>query len=76
MNWREFWNFRISGIFIINIKIAFSDMILDLCTLYTSQDYPNPFHAAGLFLYPLKTSESQRIFISGGIERGQWHEMG
>ena len=28
----------------------------------------DPFHATGLFLYPLKTS--------GGIERDQWHEIG
>ena len=27
----------------------------------------DPFHATGLFLYPLKTS--------GGIERDQWHEI-
>ena len=28
----------------------------------------NPFHATGLFRYPL--------MFSGGIERDQWHEMG
>ena len=34
----------------------------------------NPFHATGPFRYPLKTSE--HLMFSGGIERGQWHEMG
>ena len=37
----------------------------------------NPFHATGLFRYPLKTSENlwfSDIFRS--VERDQWHEMG
>ena len=33
----------------------------------------NPFHATGLFLYPLKISEN--LWLSGGIKRDQWHEM-
>ena len=37
-----------------------------------SQDL-NPFHASGLFLYPLKTRGF--LMFSGGIERDQWHEM-
>ena len=36
----------------------------------------NPFHATGLFLYPLKTSENVKfLMFSGGIERDQWHKM-
>ena len=36
----------------------------------------NSFHASGLFLYSLKTSENQKFSdVSGGIERDQWHEM-
>ena len=36
----------------------------------------NPFHATGIFLYPLKTLEKQRFLkFSGGIERDQWHGM-
>ena len=32
----------------------------------------NPFHATGLFLYPLKASENQRFSdISGGVEKDQ-----
>ena len=34
----------------------------------------NPFHATGLFLYPLGTRGFLRF--SGGIERDQWHERG
>ena len=35
------------------------------------------FHATGLFLHPLKTSESQRLGVCfRGIERDQWHEIG
>ena len=34
----------------------------------------NPFHATGIFLYPLKTSGNQRF--SGVMKRDQWHEMG
>ena len=41
-------------------------------------DLVNPFHTAGLFLYPLKTSENQRfsdIFMGGeGMKRYQWYE--
>ena len=37
----------------------------------------NLFHATGLFLYPLKTSENQSFSdFLGGIERGMWYEMG
>ena len=37
----------------------------------------NPFNATGLFLYPLKTSENQRVSEAFcGIERHQWHEKG
>ena len=36
-----------------------------------------PFHATGLFLYPLNTSENQRFSdVFWGIERHQWHEIG
>ena len=36
----------------------------------------NTFHATGLFLYPLKTSESKGfLMLSGGIEKIQWNEM-
>ena len=35
----------------------------------------NPFNATDLFLYPLKTPENFLIF-PGGIEKGQWYEMG
>ena len=35
----------------------------------------NSFHATGLFLYPLKTSENLFMF-AGGIERDQCHEIG
>ena len=36
----------------------------------------NPFHATGIFLYPLKKSEN--LWFSDalrGIEKDQWHEM-
>ena len=33
----------------------------------------NPFHASGLFWYPLTRGF---LMFSGGIERDQWHEMG
>ena len=37
----------------------------------------NPFHATGLFLYPLETSETfYFLMFSGGIERDQWHKNG
>ena len=36
----------------------------------------NPFHATGLFLYRLKTSENFQFSVPGGTERDQWHEMG
>ena len=42
-----------------------------LCHNWFSSNFENiinPFHAIGLFRYPLKTSM--------GIERDQWHEMG
>ena len=36
----------------------------------------NLLYGIGLFLYPLKTSESQRFSdVSGGIEIYQWHEI-
>ena len=39
-----------------------------------------PFHATGLFRYPLKTSENQRFARFSDIFRGYrkrpWHEMG
>ena len=41
------------------------------------QSYIKPFHATGLFLYPLETSK--KLWFSDvfrGIERHQWHEMG
>ena len=34
----------------------------------------HPFHANGLFQYPLKTFGF--LMFSRGTERGQWHEMG
>ena len=34
----------------------------------------NPFHATGLFLYPLKTRGFLKF--SGGTERDRWHELG
>ena len=34
----------------------------------------NPFHAYGLLLHPLKTSE--KLWFSGGVESAQSHEMG
>ena len=37
----------------------------------------NPFHAAGLFLYPLKTSGNFGfLMFSRGIEKDQLYEMG
>ena len=38
----------------------------------------NPFHATGLFRYPLKTSENLWFsdVFTGGIERDQWYEVG
>ena len=52
----------------------------DLCfeTLIVSLESINPFHATGLFLYPLKTSEKQKFLLmfSGGIERVQLHDRG
>ena len=37
----------------------------------------NLFHASGLFLYPLKTSEDQRYSkVFRVIEKDQWHEIG
>ena len=36
----------------------------------------NPFHASGLFLYPLKTSETSAfLMFSGGTERDQCHDI-
>ena len=36
-----------------------------------------PFHATGLFLYPLKHQKTSCfLMFSGGIERNQWHELG
>ena len=36
----------------------------------------NPFHATGLFQYPLKISEIQRCFgVFMVIERDEWCEM-
>ena len=32
------------------------------------------FHATGLFLHLLKTS--QNLEFSGGLEKDQWHKMG
>ena len=34
----------------------------------------NSFHITDVFIYPLLTSEN--LMFSGGIERGQWREMG
>ena len=38
----------------------------------------NPFHATGLFRYPLKTLENLWFsdVFTGGIERDQWYEVG
>ena len=37
----------------------------------------NPFHAIGLILYPLKTSENLSFLVfSGGIEKVLWYGMG
>ena len=53
---------------------------LDLCceTLIVSLEPINPFHTAGLFLYPLKTSEKQKLLLmfSGGIKRVQLYDGG
>ena len=36
----------------------------------------NTFYASGLFLHPLKTSETFGfLMFSGGVERNQWHEI-
>ena len=35
----------------------------------------NPFHATGLFLYPLKT-ENQKFYVFRGYRKRQWHEIG
>ena len=37
----------------------------------------NPFHAIGLFLYTLKTSQNQKfINVLWGYKRDQWRGMG
>ena len=37
----------------------------------------DPFHAIGLFLYPLiRQKKSSLLMFSVDIERDQWHEMG
>ena len=46
-------------------------------TKLLSNEGPNPFHAIGLFQYPLKISEIYGfLMFSGGMDRFQWHEMG
>ena len=47
------------------------------CISFKPTSHLNPFHATGLFRYPLKTSEYKGfLMFSEGIERDQWHEMG
>ena len=50
---------------------------LVLSEVVVHMSFINLFHATGLFLYPLKTSENKRFSdVSGVIERDQWHEKG
>ena len=45
--------------------------------IWVSHKNINPFYAIGLFLYPLKTSEKQKLsIVSRGIERDQCHKKG
>ena len=48
------------------------------CTYYVSLFYLfNLVHAAGMFLYLLKTSETKgSLTFSGSIERDNWHQTG
>ena len=51
-----------------------------LIILNTSLHWPgqviNPFHATGLFLYPLKYHKtSSFMMFSGGKKRDQWHNL-
>ena len=52
--------------------------LLNTLNKYLSTEFTfNPFHATGLFLYPLKPSGTiSFLMLPEGIERDQWHEMG
>ena len=48
-----------------------------ICIYFFSKTAFKPFHATGLFLYPLKHQKTSCfLMFSGGIERNQWHELG
>ena len=54
-------------------KVRTFGLVLSEVVIHMS--FINLFHATGLFLYPLKTSENKRFSdVSGVIERDQWHE--
>ena len=42
--------------------------------IFSNYNTLDPFHVTGLFLHPLKTKGF--LMFPGGVERGQWHEMG
>ena len=57
-------------------KMEVREIFYDFLNPWKTKNF-NPFHAAGHFLYLLKTSENQvSSCFQWCIERDQWHEMG